>query len=360
MEKDPGQIPLGLQRLGDNVEVLSNSNFKTKKLAVSSFSSYSNKLVRRIFRIIFVTRRSRNLDVIHLQNLDNWRELSLAKWASIFNPRIITYVKMDNCIHCGRYLWEKRLKDSPVGLKERVLRWMYLNVWLKGTFLFSVEDEDTMKYLRQKYPEYFKKNIFFMPNGYLNDVLTSCDSFEKEKIVVFAGTLNEHKNALTVLSAFSNLAKKYSDWQFYICGQTESVDFSMTWKNMLESLIISNNLLITGYLSKIDLYNLLQQSKVFVLPSKYDTFANVYAEALSFNNLIITGKNNSVSTLLKRHSLGSILEMSEELEVVLETYLRDEQLLNLTLNHVKNFDFDLSWNSLTYQLRIKLLECLES
>jgi glycosyltransferase len=162
--------------------------------------------------------------------------------------------------------------------------------------LKSVEDEKTFfeasdhiiclaSYMKDiLYGEYNlkHKNISVVPNG-LSDVYKPVNIKKirrnkyfagKEKIILFAGRLDEVKGLKYLISAFREILKSYCSCRLVIAGNG---GYDMYMK---EAKDISAKITYTGLLDKSELYELYSIADIGAVPSLYEPFGYVALEKM--------------------------------------------------------------------------------
>jgi len=155
----------------------------------------------------------------------------------------------------------------------------------------------------------FAKKLYLVPNGFENPLI-NFDS-KKKNIIMTVGTLGlPVKNTLVLLDALKKLDLK--DWKFYFTGPVLE-DF----KNTVDSFFSENprfkdNVIFTGaiYDSK-RLSELYSEAKVFILPSKYESFGIATIEAASYGDYLILTDTGCARDVVFDDSFGFILPDSE-------------------------------------------------
>ena len=101
----------------------------------------------------------------------------------------------------------------------------------------------------------------------------------RSKVILAVGSLNRyhHKGFDNLINMISPLLKKNKDWTLKIVGSGDK------GRTFLESLIeenqISDQLILTGYRS--DVNALMQESDIFIMPSRFEGLPMVLIEAMS-------------------------------------------------------------------------------
>jgi glycosyltransferase len=126
------------------------------------------------------------------------------------------------------------------------------------------------------------KNISIVPNG-LSDTYKPVNIKKvkhkkyftaKEKIILFAGRLDEVKGLKYLISAFGEILKSYRSCRLVIAGNGAYDQYLKEAKN------ISAKITCTGLLDKQELYELYSIADIGVVPSLYEPFGYVAVEMM--------------------------------------------------------------------------------
>jgi glycosyltransferase involved in cell wall biosynthesis len=107
---------------------------------------------------------------------------------------------------------------------------------------------------------------------------------EKQKSILFAGTLNERKGYSDLIRAFSKIAVRFPDWKIIFAGNGE-IELAKKLSNSLE---ISNNVVFKGWISGLEKEALFCSSSIFCLPSYAEGFPMAVLDAWAFGLPVIT------------------------------------------------------------------------
>lgn len=142
------------------------------------------------------------------------------------------------------------------------------------------------------------------------------------KIVLFIGRLTDVKNISTLISAFSLL--KSSNYKLVIVGDGELKNALIKQVHVLN---ISNQVLFAGRSEGKELYAWYNLADLFVLPSIYEPFGAVTAEALQAGCPVLCSKNAGSSSLICEGFNGNLFppEDVNELSQLMERYLSKAQ-----------------------------------
>lgn len=112
----------------------------------------------------------------------------------------------------------------------------------------------------------------YNPLGILPNVKYNFSS----KTIISIGRLDEQKGYDNLIMAFSLISDKYNDWKLKIYGDGN-------YENYLKKIISDKNLKnqVEILPSVKDVVKIFNESSIFVLPSRYEGYANILVEALS-------------------------------------------------------------------------------
>lgn len=161
-----------------------------------------------------------------------------------------------------------------------------------------------MKKFSEKYPIIFsksKKNTLIF-NGVNSFWLRFPEKKERKNILIYVGGFNANKNIKSTLLASEIVLDKISDLELWLIGGSEQ-----QFKELLNLNEIPAHVKILGEVNnKEDLKSLYLQSKVFVMPSFYETFGLVYIEALLQGCSVICTKGQGIDGLFNSEFIKSV------------------------------------------------------
>lgn len=128
-------------------------------------------------------------------------------------------------------------------------------------------------------------------------------SLQNLKIVLFVGRLTEVKNISTLISAFSLIKSDNAILIIVGEGNLENI-----LKEQVESLNLSNQVLFVGRYEDNALYAWYNLASLFVLPSIYEPFGAVTAEALQAGCPVLCSKNAGSSSLITKGVNGDTFD----------------------------------------------------
>ncbi|SDF31146.1 glycosyltransferase family 4 protein [Cellulophaga baltica] len=128
---------------------------------------------------------------------------------------------------------------------------------------------------------YYKKlkaNVVVMPNPSTFSSFNEIGNI-RDKSIIAVGNLDRynHKGFDNLISIVAPIFKKYPDWTLKIIG---AGDVGKTFlKNLVEKHNINSNVEFFGFKSNVSTY--MQESEIFVLPSRFEGLPMVLIEAMS-------------------------------------------------------------------------------
>lgn len=126
---------------------------------------------------------------------------------------------------------------------------------------------------------YSKKNI---PEFY---------SGEKENVFLFVGRLTRAKGFGMMLTTFKKFLKTHPGYQLQVVGKGCGI-YGCWWKLWSKLSLPSGSIKYFGTIHSADIFGLMKKAKATVVPSKFEAFCFVGAEAM-LNGCVVIGKNTA-------------------------------------------------------------------
>ena len=212
--------------------------------------------------------------------------------------------------------------------------------------------------IKNKYPSIISKKMIVIPNPVtVVNSLKKNNNLSKRNILLSVGRLEKEKDHITLIKSFSIISKFYKDWDLHIIGEGK---LRNKLNEKINSLGLIDRIYIKGFTKDIDLKY--REAKIFAIPSRYEAFGLVTAEAMSHalpcigfadcpgtNELIINEKTGLLVDGKNRQlSLASGLKrLFEDPKLCKELGLKGRQKINLNFsdkiisNHWDNLFYDL-------------------
>ena len=107
-----------------------------------------------------------------------------------------------------------------------------------------------------------------------------------------------------------------------------------------------DKIIFTGEIKdREELYKYYNRTKVFVLPSRWESFGIVMVEAMAFGDYVITSNTCAAKDITNNNEVGKIIEIDSKKELkdeIIRTISGEIDLkekYEKTLNHVSNFKY---------------------
>lgn len=125
---------------------------------------------------------------------------------------------------------------------------------------------------------------------------------------IFAGAMSERKSIDLILSVFSKLAMEGANAILTIVGGTES----QRWVEQASGM---DNVNYIGAVSQKDLYNYFASSDCLLLPSRFDAFGMVVAEAMAVGVPAIVSETTGARAMIEKFPGSGWVVKAEEDEI---------------------------------------------
>jgi glycosyltransferase involved in cell wall biosynthesis len=139
---------------------------------------------------------------------------------------------------------------------------------------------------------------------------------------VFVGSFGFRKSADLILDAFAKLQVEGYPISLDIVGRIES----HIWKDRIRK---SSNVRFLGHLPQSQVYDVLRESDCLLLPSRFDSFGMVVAEAMACGTPVIVSRTVGAKELVESHpGSGWIIDATEQsiCQCIRDRWLRRSEL----------------------------------
>ncbi|WP_270370133.1 glycosyltransferase family 4 protein [Aerococcus urinaeequi] len=279
-----------LNKLG-NVNTIFMSHDGIKKGVIDT--SYSNLHIKKTFnkfdRYFFFIKQRKILK--KLEHTVDLNKFSLVHAHTLFTDGYVALnlFKKYNI----PYVVTVRNTDINLFFKKRVL--------LRSTGIEILTNASAITFLSESYREqlfnqYLSENhrmknsnkTYVIPNG-INELWHKNQDIEKTKSdeiirIIYVGRINKNKNILATIKASEILIKKGFRVEFRVIGKNED---DMILKEIMNKDFISYE----HNKTREELIEIYREEDIFVMPSFYETFGLVYAEAMSQGLPVIYTEN---------------------------------------------------------------------
>jgi len=144
---------------------------------------------------------------------------------------------------------------------------------------------------------------------------------EEEKIILYVGSGFERKGVAELLQLLVLLK---SDFKAFVVGKEKQLN---RYRQMVRDMGLDKRVFFTG--PREDVSTFYAAADIFILPTHYEPFSNVVLEALSYENIVFTTRQNGASEILdERFIMASPGDVSIVAEI--EKLLEDKAYLEST------------------------------
>ena len=324
--KDVGMIPYILRKYYNyDSSIVCRQNdieytYKTKYLDDIPIDFIEKKYKNSILNIFrYLRKKSKKIDILNVYHLGIKEALLYASIYKFFNRNGYVYLKLDIDLKWIEYL-KKCNKIKTFSIKKM----------LKKVDMISAETVQTCVEMSNM----LGRKIDYIPNGFYNFDFDEND-YEKENIILTVGRLGtEQKNTELLVKAFDSINNK--NWNLSLVGT-----YTDEFKKWLNTNCKSSNVHLVGNISdRKKLSEMYKKAKIFVLPSRWESFGLVLLEALSMGCYVICSDAVPAAPDIIDSNSGEIFasENIQQLEMALEKRMKDS---NQTVIWKKESDF--SW-----------------
>lgn len=150
---------------------------------------------------------------------------------------------------------------------------------------------------------------------------------KREKNILFIGRLDKKKGIYDLLYAFEEVLQHIPDVKLVICGNGEIEEC----KTLVNELSIGKSVDFLGWIGEKEKYKLLNEAKIFVLPSYYEGLPMGVLEAMSAGIGIVTTNVGGIPEAIENEKNGLLIEPNqlEQLSQSLISLLENENKLKV-------------------------------
>lgn len=338
--KDPGMIPFTFDKeygFKSIIPIFKDRNYPYKDLYFSDIempilSSSKNKYIHNLFCLIWLIKNAKRIDLLNLYFFDRrtWTMMWLYK---IFNPKGLIYVHVDTD---GNSLLNYEFSKNPI--KSFISKHVLLNdSVLKDTF-WGIQNFENANKLQGKWPFY---TIGFIPDGitWFGENTTLYEN--KENVILNVARLGtRQKNTEKLMVVFKQISNEFPEWKLRFVGTIEESfkpyinDFYTKHPEMIEKIEF-----VGPIYDRTKLEKEFSIAKIFCLPSSWESFGIVGAEALSKGCYFIGSRIPSNIQLTQNESMGTLFDNENwaDLEDKLRECLSNESKIQDNFQKVISF-----------------------
>lgn len=258
------------------------------------------KFIDKIFKssicnlLYFIMRYGRRFDILQMYHYDRKSLYCLFffKLVTFFKGK--TYLKLDADHH---------VKD---------FRYVGFNGWvasrlMKTIDLVSVESKELYHFMNAA--NIYQRPVIYIPNGYTPVVNSELSLLKKRSDLILTvgriGTLQKGTDIL--LEAFAKVSDDLGDWKMHLIGPMEVSFQSYVQDFFIKYPALADRIYFTGEVTDRDaLRKMYGEAKLFVLPSRYESFGFVCLEAIDAGCYLIASDLGPILDVTNRGLYASL------------------------------------------------------
>lgn len=258
------------------------------------------------FRLMirYITKHAREIDVLNLYHMTLQHLLLLAYYKAL-KPKGIAFLKMDADFGGFNRPASEFIEVKRNPIKKIIRQWVYNRV-----DIVSAESHE----ICQRASCIYGREITYVPNGFFEFVADRTDVGKKENVFLTVGRLGSYqKNTESILRAFAKIYQK-CNWNLVLVGSVEG-DFISVMNELLDMHEgLRERVLYKGSISdKAELSRTYDAAKVFLLPSRFESFGLVAVEAQSAGcYLILSDQVAPCADFTDNDRLGCVIPAEDD------------------------------------------------
>jgi glycosyltransferase involved in cell wall biosynthesis len=294
----------------------------------------------------FCRQRLSEFDIVHIYGLYD-----------LLGPVVAYFCRRSKIPYVIEPMGMYRPIDRSFRLKKLWHRSLGRKFWRDASQIVATSEMEHRELLGDVVPE---DKLVVRYNGLDNDSETDSERFERgrfraklnvssqEPLVLFLGRLIPRKGADLLIRAFARACPKIG--KLVIAGPEGNPGYVEYLKRCARESGVDDRVLCVGPVYEADKQSLLADADVFVLPSRYENFANAAAEAIAHNVPVIVSKSCGIGPLVDGRAGLVVGNGTEELSDALAKLLQDRPLYTRLQLGCSKVVEQLSWDRLAGQM----------
>lgn len=171
-----------------------------------------------------------------------------------------------------------------------------------------------------------------------------------DKYFLFIGRIEERKNIGNIIKAFEILKEKYDISHKLVLAGKPGFGYEKI-QNKIQETRYNNQIVLTGFISEEEKWELLKKAEAFVFPTLYEGFGIPALEAQSVGCPVVASNNSSIPEVVEGSALLVDPQDPKDIAESIYKLISDESLKNAIiakgLENVKRFSWDKCANQIT-------------
>ncbi len=159
---------------------------------------------------------------------------------------------------------------------------------------------------------------------------------QQDKIFIYVGSGFQRKGVEEFLTILSKLKKQ--NFKAFVIGKEKRMDY---YKKLAKQFNIDSKVIFTG--ARDDVSDFYAIGDIFLFPTRYEPFSNVVLEAMNYENVVITTRQNGASEILNAEYVMNRPDdysIVEKIDLLLSNENKLKELKEENLKIVQNFSIE--------------------
>lgn len=244
--------------------------------------------------------------------------------------------------------------DRSIGLKKIWHRTVGRAFWQNAAKVIATSELEEQELLEDGVPE---KKLAMRYNGISGDLATAQPRggfrskwgiAKDEPLILFLSRLIPRKGADLLIEAFAQACPVSG--RLVIAGPDAEPGYRAQLEKCARESSVAARVLFTGPLYEEEKRSVLRDADIFALPSRYENFANVAAEAIACGVPVIITESCGIRSLVNGRAGLVIPSTKESLVEALRTMIEDPILYGKLKEGCREVATQLGWDRLTEQM----------
>ncbi|MCT4597616.1 MAG: glycosyltransferase [Vallitalea sp.] len=277
----------------------------------------------------YLLKNAMNIDILQLYHL-NSRTLNWVRIYKSINPKGKVYIKIDGDFNYKTIDFYNAFDKESIDI-------------INECDLISIETKDLYNHINNNWPI----KVEYIPNGFYTDNYNKKNIInydDKENIICTVGRLGTYQKATDVLiEAFALAADKIDNWKLKLIGPVEPAFEKYINEFLCRRPHLENRIIVTGNITnRVKLDEEYKIAKIFCLPSRWESFGIVLAEAISKGCYPIISNIEPANDITDNKKYGDIFEVNNVHSLALSIIkaCNDEEYIKKVCNEVQSYAYD--------------------
>lgn len=151
---------------------------------------------------------------------------------------------------------------------------------------------------------------------------------ERPERILFAGSVDERKNALDLLRALARVRELYPDVELHVAGRENSASYGRALRDYVADHGLAENVVFRGLLTHEQMLEAYSEAAIVALTSRQETQPMAVIEGMASGKPVVATRVGGVTDLVSDGRTGFVVELGDidSLAERIESLLQDERL----------------------------------